>query len=162
MLALGTFFFSVASALIPVLNVEIYLIGISEKVDESQYVFYALVAAAGQTVGKVIWFYAGIHAMKVPWLARKMETPKWQASYEKWHQRISGRPVMAGLISFVSAVTGFPPLAVVAVLAGSLRMNFVVFLTTVFTGRAIRFYICLVTGSGLWDLSHHVFGWINF
>jgi membrane protein YqaA with SNARE-associated domain len=159
MLAIGTFFFCVASALLPILNVEIYLIGIADQVPHAPY---AIIAAAGQTIGKVIWFYAGIHAMKVPWLRRKMETEAWQASYTKWHDRIVGRPWMAGLICFASALTGFPPLAVIAVLAGTFRMNFFVFLGTIFVGRAIRFYVCLASGSELWDISHHVFGWIQF
>jgi membrane protein YqaA with SNARE-associated domain len=158
LLALGTFFYMIGSALLPFLNAELYLIGIGSRVP---HVEYAIIAAAGQTVGKVIWYYAGIHAMKIPWLARKMQTESWQASYAKWHGRIVGRPVMAGLICFVSAVTGFPPLAIVAVLAGSLEMNLVVFFVTTLVGRAIRFYIALATGSGLWDLSHHLFGWIH-
>jgi membrane protein YqaA with SNARE-associated domain len=40
-------------------------------------------------------------------------------------------------------VTGFPPLAVIAVLAGTLRMNFVIFIVTVFVGRTIRFWLVL-------------------
>lgn len=158
MLAIGTFLFCVASALVPLLNVEIYLIGIADQVAHEPY---AVIAGAGQTIGKIIWFYAGMHAMRVPWLKRKMETPKWQASYDKWHGRIVGKPWMAGLICFASALTGFPPLAIIAVLAGTFRMNILVFLGTVFVGRTIRFYVCLATGSGLWDLSHQVFGWID-
>lgn len=158
LLAVGTFFFSVASALLPFLNVEIYLIGLADKVP---HVEYAVIAAAGQSVGKVIWYFAGVHAMKIPWLARKMETESWRASYARWHARIVGKPVMAGLICFASAVSGFPPLAIIAVLAGSLEMNFLVFLATVVVGRSIRFYICLATGSGLWNLSHQLFDWIN-
>ena len=158
MLAVGTFFFAVGSALLPLLNVEIYLIGIADRVP---HVPYAVIAAAGQSVGKVIWFYAGWHAMRINWLARKMESPQWQASYAKWHSRIVGRPWLAGLITFASAATGFPPLAVMAVLAGALRMNFLIFLGTIFVGRALRFYVCLASGAAVWDLSHHVFGWIH-
>jgi membrane protein YqaA with SNARE-associated domain len=105
-----------------------------------------LVAAAagfGQTVGKVIWYYAGVHSMKVSWLRRKMETEKWQAAYAKWHERIVGRPVLAGTICFASSVSGFPPLAIIAVLAGSLRMNLAIFISTVLVGRIIRFWLVL-------------------
>jgi membrane protein YqaA with SNARE-associated domain len=55
---------------------------------------------------------------------------------------------VAGLITFTSSVTGFPPLAVIAVLAGTLRMSFPVFLATVLAGRTIRFWAVLA-GVGL-------------
>ena len=60
--------------------------------------------------------------------------------------------MLAGVICFASAVTGFPPLAIVAVLAGSLRMNFPVFAVTCFVGRTIRFWIVL---AGVAMLFHH-------
>ena len=50
--------------------------------------------------------------------------------------------------TFASAVTGFPPLAVIAVLAGTLRMNFPIFIVTVVAGRTIRFWLVLA-GVGL-------------
>jgi membrane protein YqaA with SNARE-associated domain len=142
-LVIGTFFFSVASALIPILNVEAYLAAVAVKANHLSDWQLAAVGAAGQTAGKVIWYYAGIHSMKVPWIRRKMETEKWQLSYARWHERIVGRPLFAGAISFASAVSGFPPLAVIAVLAGTLRMNFAVFFFTVFVGRTIRFWLVL-------------------
>lgn len=159
MLALGSFFFAIGSALIPILNVELYLIGISDQVP---HVEYALIASAGQTVGKIIWFYAGWNALKIRWLAKKMESDSWKASYAKWHARIVGRPVFAGLICLASAASGFPPLAVMAVLFGALRMNFGVFVATVFVGRAIRFYVCLATGAELWDVTGHLVDLFNF
>ncbi len=154
-LLLGTFLFSVASALVPVLNVEIYLAALP-NVEERAFEF-AVVAGTGQTLGKIIWFYAGIHSMKVSWLKRKMETEKWQASYLKWHRRIVGRPVLAGTIVFVSAFSGFPPLAIIAVLAGSLRMNLPVFIGTTLVGRILRFWLVLEGAEWVKDLVPHLF-----
>lgn len=147
-LLLGTFLFSVASALIPVLNVEAYLAVVAAKAADLSNWQLALVAGFGQTVGKVVWYYVGLNALKVRSIQRKMETPKWAESYERWHRRIHGRPVVAGLVTLTSAVTGFPPLAVIAVLAGSLRMSFAVFLGTVLVGRTVRFWAVLA-GVGL-------------
>ena len=73
----------------------------------------AAVGGAGQGVGKILWYLAGTQSLRIRWIRQKMETEKWQLSYEKWHERIVGRPVLAGAISFTSAVTGFPPLAVI-------------------------------------------------
>lgn len=142
-LILGTFLFSVASALIPILNVEAYLAVVATKLDGMSSWQLAAVGGFGQGVGKVIWYYAGLHSLKMKWMQKKMDTVKWQAAYDKWHARIVGRPVLAGFISFASAVTGVPPLAVIAVLAGALRMNFVTFIVTVLIGRTIRFWLVL-------------------
>ena len=60
---------------------------------------------------------------------------------------------MAGSITFASAVSGFPPLAIVAVLAGSLRMNMAVFFTTVLTGRIIRFWLVIEGASVIKDFA---------
>lgn len=147
-LVIGTFLFSVASALIPILNVEAYLAAVAIKAQHLSDWQLAIVGGAGQSVGKIFWYFAGIHSLKVRWIRQKMETEKWQLSYARWHERIVGRPVFAGAISFASAVTGFPPLAVIAVLAGTLRMNFALFLGTIFVGRTIRFWLVLA-GVGL-------------
>lgn len=149
-LILGTFLYSIASALIPVLNAEIPL-GAIPTGNASAWAF-AFAAAAGQTIGKVIWYFAGVHSMKLKWLRKKMETEKWKASYARWHARIVGRPVMAGAITFASAVSGFPPLAVVAVLAGSLKMNLGVFIGTVLVGRTIRFWLVIEGAAILKDV----------
>lgn len=142
-LVIGTFFFSVASALLPILNVEAYLAAVALKAHNLSDWQLAAVGGAGQSVGKIFWYIAGRESLRIRRIRQKMDTEKWQASYERWHERIVGRPVFAGAISFGSAVTGFPPLAVIAVLAGTLRMNFTLFLGTVFIGRTIRFWLVL-------------------
>lgn len=142
-LIFGTFGFSFASALIPILNVEVYLGAVAAKLDGVSSWQLATVAGLGQAAGKVVWYYAGLHSLKIAWMQKKMDTVKWQAAYDRWHARIVGRPFLAGGISFASAVTGVPPLAVIAVIAGALRMNFVVFLVTVVVGRTIRFWLVL-------------------
>ena len=142
-LILGTFLFSVASALVPILNVEAYLAAVAIKAHNLSDWQLAAVGGAGQSVGKIVWYVAGTQSLRLSWIRKKMETEKWQLSYARWHERIVGRPVLAGAISFTSAVTGFPPLAVIAVLAGSLRMNFAIFLGTVLVGRTIRFWLVL-------------------
>jgi membrane protein YqaA with SNARE-associated domain len=147
-LVIGTFLFSVASALIPILNVEAYLAAVAIKAQNLSDWQLAAVGGAGQSAGKILWYVVGMHSLKVRWIRQKMETEKWQLSYERWHERIVGRPVFAGAISFASAVTGFPPLAVISVLAGTLRMNFTMFILTVLVGRTIRFWLVLA-GVGL-------------
>jgi membrane protein YqaA with SNARE-associated domain len=147
-LVIGTFLFSIASALLPILNVEAYLAAVALKAHNLSDWQLAAVGGAGQGIGKILWYLAGMESLRIRRIREKMETEKWQISYERWHQRIVGRPLLAGGITFTSAVTGFPPLAVIAVLAGTLRMNFAIFVVTVFTGRTIRFWLVLA-GVGL-------------
>lgn len=151
-LILGTFFFSIGSALLPILNVEAYLAVVAAKTDSFANWQLALVGGVGQVVGKILWYYAGWHSMNLRWMRKKMESEKWQASYARWHQRIVGRPVFAGTIAFASALLGFPPLAIIAVLAGSLRMNFGVFVVTCLVGRTLRFWAVL---AGVGVIFHH-------
>jgi membrane protein YqaA with SNARE-associated domain len=96
--------------------------------------------------------------MKLPWLAKKMESDKWQESYQRWHDRIVGRPLLGGTIVFASAISGFPPLAVVAVLAGSLEMPFLLFLMTTLVGRIARFWLVLEGAEWVRELAPHLFG----
>ena len=68
-----------------------------------------------------------------------METPRWQQQYDKWTSRIDDRPWVGMALLFFSSTLGFPPLAIMAVLAGQLRFNRLWFYLTTFVGRALRF-----------------------
>lgn len=143
----GTFFYAIASALVPVLNLEIYLGAVAAEVPHMPLWALGLLAGGGQMVGKCIWYYAGTHTTRIPWIRRKMEKEKWQKSYAKW-SGYAGRHGHTGFICFAAAVVGIPPFAVISVMAGSLRMNFAVFTVTGLVGRSIRFWAVLA-GVGL-------------
>ena len=136
-LLFATFFFSIASALLPVLNVEAFVAVVAQK---HAIIVVALVAAAGQMVGKSLWYYAGAHAEKLPYIHNKMQRPKFQASLAKWRHNTEARTFYTGMILFASASAGFPPYAVIAALAGVLRVSFTLFLVTGFVGRFLRFW----------------------
>ena len=150
-LLIATFFFSIASALLPVLNAEIFVAGVAQKYPIA---LVSLIAAAGQMVGKAIWYYAGAHAERLPYIHNKMQQPKFAASLEKWRVQTEGRQGYTGLILFASASAGFPPYAVIAALAGVLRVSFTLFLVTGFVGRFIRFWFF----AALLDQVLHWFG----
>ena len=150
-LLIATFFFSFASALLPILNAEIFVAGVAQKYP---IMLVALIAAAGQMVGKTLWYYAGAHAEKLPYIHKKMQQPKFEASLDKWRTQTEGRKAYTGLILFASASAGFPPYAVIAALAGVLRVNFTLFLLTGFVGRFLRFWFF----AALLDQVLHWFG----
>ena len=136
----GTFLFSIASALIPVLNVEISLAAIPSA--HRRALGLAAPPARARRSGKIIWYYAGIHSMRISWLAQEMETEKWQASYAKWNAGSSGgRGCRHDHVRLRGP--GSRRWRSMAVLAGSLRMNLAVFISTVLVGRIIRFWFVI-------------------
>jgi membrane protein YqaA with SNARE-associated domain len=137
-----------ASALIPIINIEAYLTLRAAVASVEQIWLLALVAGVGQMLGKVIWYYLGASALSWGWVRRRAETPKNAARLELWRARTHDRPVVTGLLVFVSAFTGFPPFAILSVLAGQLRMSLTLFLTIGLLGRWLRF--AAVLGGAAW------------
>ncbi len=142
------FLVSIASALIPLINIEAYL-GVRAAVASVDHLWWlGLVAAAGQMLGKIVWYYLGANSLSWGWVRRRLENPRNAARLALWTRRTAERPALAGVLLFVSALTGFPPLAIVAVLAGQLRMNLPLFLLLVLLGRWLRFVAVL--GGAAW------------
>lgn len=138
-LLLTTFAVAVASALFPLINIEAYIAGVGALVTTFGVWPVSLVAGFGQSVGKVIWYHVGKSSMHWGYIQRKMESPRWQAQYERVKARTDARPWVGMALVFTSALTGFPPLAIMAVLAGQLALNEFWFYVNVFVGRTLRF-----------------------
>jgi membrane protein YqaA with SNARE-associated domain len=145
---LGVLSVAFTSALVPVVNIEAYL-GVRGSVADVGAVWtLGFAAALGQMAGKVVWYYLGANALSWGWVRRKVETPKAQARLEKWRTRTQTKPLVAGSLVFLSAFSGFPPFAIVAVLAGQLRMNLGLFFVLGLVGRWLRF--AAVLGGAEW------------
>jgi membrane protein YqaA with SNARE-associated domain len=127
------------SALVPLVNIEAYLIGLGAVTAVGNVWLLSGVAAVGQMAGKLVWYYLGANALRWGWVRRKVERPKAQARLELWRARTHDNEWLAGGLNLMSAFSGFPPFAIVAVLAGQLRMNLVLFLVTGTAGRWLRF-----------------------
>ncbi len=145
---LATFGVAVASALFPLINIEAYIAGVAALGDSIGVWQLSCVAAAGQAVGKVFWYEIGRSSMNWRYIRSKMESPRWQLQYTKWTERIDSRPWVGMALLFLSATLGFPPLAIMAVLAGQLHFNRFWFYLTTFVGRALRF-AAVLGGVGL-------------
>jgi membrane protein YqaA with SNARE-associated domain len=128
-----------ASALAPIVNIEAYL-AVRAAVSEGGAVWVpAFVAALGQMVGKLVWYRVGASSLTWGWVRRRIEKPKAMARLQLWRARTQERPVPAGALVLVSAVCGLPPFAVLAVVAGQLRMPLPLFLGLGLAGRWLRF-----------------------
>ena len=136
---LGVLGVAFASALVPLVNIEAYL-GVRGSVGGIDNVWVlGLAAGFGQMVGKVVWYYLGASSLHWGWVRRRMETPKAQARLETWRLRTHERPLLAGALVFGSAFSGFPPFAILSVLAGQLRMQLALFFGLGLAGRWLRF-----------------------
>lgn len=135
------------SALIPVVNIEAYLGVRASMADDVGTWVLSLVAAVGQMVGKLIWYFIGASSLNWRWIRRKVEKPKMQAKLRKWRTVTDERPVFAGALVFVSAATSLPPFAILSVIAGQLRMNLTLFFVLGLLGRWVRF-IAILGGVG--------------
>lgn len=143
----STFGFGVASALLPVLNVEVYLsaLAAAEPVDVWMI---AVAAALGQMLGKIVYYYLGRSSLSWAWVRRKTDKPAFQDALARWQAKVEGRPWVAAGFVLLSASVGIPPLAIVSVLAGTLRMSLTMFVVVGFVGRLARF--ASVLGAAAW------------
>jgi membrane protein YqaA with SNARE-associated domain len=142
--AAGTFGFALLSALVPVLNVEAYLLAAAVTSD-APAALLAAVAAAGQMGGKMLYYLMGRGVIDVARLRRR------STAKGRWAQRMDAvrawceRHTWGSVgLTLVSAFVGLPPFAVVSVLAGSLRMPWVLFLVAGLVGRYGRFLAILL------------------
>ncbi|MEY9213522.1 hypothetical protein NI17_000370 [Thermobifida halotolerans] len=134
------FLIALVSALLPFINIEVYLLGMATLVGEGWLLAAAVAAGAGQTLGKVAYYFMGRGVLTVPWLRRRAETPgRWSARAARWRERAQGRPVWTAGLLAVSSLVSVPPFMVVSVLAGTVRMPLPVFLAVTMATRTARF-----------------------
>ncbi|QIX27382.1 hypothetical protein ncot_12805 [Nocardioides sp. JQ2195] len=147
----GTLGFSILSAVVPVFNVEVYLVALATQIPRSAALPVAIAAGAGQALGKVLWYHGTAKSMELPWMKRRMESEKWKRSFAKWQNRIEERPRLAAAFMFSSSLVGFPPLLVMGAIAGALRFRMSMYVATIFVGRTLQSWAIL---AGLTHLFH--------
>ncbi|GAB4538265.1 MAG: hypothetical protein Tsb0014_27780 [Pleurocapsa sp.] len=133
---IATFIFSVFSALIPFLNLEFYLAAVSAIAPDSWrfLTIILFIATFGHMIAKGILYCTGRGALKLSWKKKKFGTQQikeLQLKMEKMGSKTSA-------FLFFSGVTGLPPFYLVAILAGTLKINFWNFFVFGFVGRLIR------------------------
>lgn len=141
------------SGLVPVLNIEVYLVGAVFALDDGALVAMAVMAGLGQTLGKVPYYYVGRGSLSTPWLRRRAETPgKWAARAARWRHKAEERPVWGMGLLALSSFASVPPFMVISVLAGVVRMNLWWFCVVTFVTRTARFL--LVVFAPAWALEY--------
>lgn len=151
MLLVTTFLYSAGSAVAAFLALEVFL---AAAAADGTYpsVLLAAVAATGQILGKLLWYWAGAGTTRLVWLGRKLESPRVAAALTRWRERADGRPVYLALLLLASAFAGVPPFMVMSVVAGVLRVRLWLFVSTGLVGRFFRFWMVLEAAEYAWFL----------
>lgn len=142
---------SIASALVPLINIEAIL-AVAATQRPAMVVGLVVAATIGQMIGKLLWYWGGMNLDRAPWVHRQLEKPRAKVALERWHERAEGRPWFTAGLLLVSAGVGVPPYAVTAVLAGMLRVHLSIFIVTGLVGRGLRFWAIVAGATSLLDL----------
>ena len=137
-LYLGTFLYGVLAGLVPfVVPAEFLLFAVAAKYTDWRVLgACAVLTAAGQMVAKVILYYGARGAIERATGKRKARIDRARAKLERWKDK----PLV---LLFVSSTVGLPPLYIVSLLAGALKIRMRAFLVIGMTGRVIRFVACV-------------------
>lgn len=134
---LATFLVCFVSALVPVVNAELYLVAVGALVPAFVLPVVAVLAAAGQMTGKLLFFAAARGAGRFTGENGRLRLQRWHDRLARWN---GAEPALV----FASASLGLPPLAVVSAAAGLVGMRARTFLVIGFAGRLLRFAVVLV------------------
>lgn len=148
-LTLGVAF---GSALLPLISIEIFLVGLAMQQPHIPWLILGAVVAIGQVAGKLIYYYAAKGSLRLPSFMHRrerLETPRrlrWQQRTKRIRLRIEALREkchrhphwMVGTYG-LSSVLGLPPFMATSVLAGMVRMNLSTFVGAGLVGRFIRF-----------------------
>lgn len=143
--ALTTFGVSILSALVPLVNIEVYLGLLATRVDGdgAAVVTCAVATGVGSAIGKLLWYLLAARSMDTPWVRKKLSKESWQLRFDRWRATLDGKPWLSAAVLLAASVVGLPPLLVMALVAGALRVPLGVFVPTVAVGRAVRAWLIL-------------------
>ncbi len=133
---LASFAIAVVSGVVPIVNAELYLIGLVLAIGGvPEALVLAVLIAAGQMIGKGLLYQTArsatlLGARRTPRLADRLERARHRV--ERWRSK-------PYTVTFVSASVGLPPLYLVTLAAGILDIRFRAFLLVGFAGRTLRF-----------------------
>jgi len=132
-LVLAYYGLAIVSAVVPWVNGELLMLSASPLAG-SRLEICALVLAvsAGQMTGKAAAYWASRRSAPSHPL-------RLRHAIERWRVRFEQRPSSALVITFVSALVGVPPLFVVSIAAGALKVTFGRFMAVGSAGRLLHF-----------------------
>lgn len=133
-LYLTTYVVGVVSGLVPVVNLEVYLVWVAALTPRSQALAITGLATVGQMTAKTLMYLAGAGVLKLSVRNPGKKLQAVQMKMAQWQHKL-------GLFLFSSASLGVPPYYVVSIAAGICRVPIVVFIIWGLAGRFLRFAV---------------------
>jgi membrane protein YqaA with SNARE-associated domain len=132
----GTFAVAVIAGLVPLVNAEVFLVGVVRIVVDrpAQLTPIVIAAACGQMVAKIALYHAGRGMLDLPRGRHQAKIERVRAAIDRWQTK-------PYLIYAVSSVLGVPPFYLTVLAAGAMRIRFDAFLAIGLGGRLVRFAI---------------------
>lgn len=138
------------SALLPLISVEIFLIGLVTREPGLPWLALGAVIAVGQVAGKLVYYYAARGSFHLPELLHRkpkiggserfaLRTKRVRAWFARLTERCRRHPHWMFGTYAVSSLVGVPPYMATTIMAGLVRMNLTAFLSAGLLGRFIRF-----------------------
>ncbi|HEV2784191.1 MAG TPA: hypothetical protein VGX25_32805 [Actinophytocola sp.] len=143
------------SAVLPLISVEIFLVGLVTQEPGIPWLLLGAVIAVGQVAGKLVHYYAARGSLRLPAFLHRTHKPDRAPSprRERWAMRTKRIRAWVGALTErchrhphwmlgtygVSSLVGLPPYMATTILAGLVRMNVTAFVSAGLIGRFIRF-----------------------
>jgi membrane protein YqaA with SNARE-associated domain len=134
----GTLIVCFISGLVPLVNAELFLVGISAWIVTSpaQLPLLAIAAGVGQMSAKLILYFVGLGLFELP-------RGRWKAHIERARIRLDRWRRRPYLVLAVSSSVGLPPFLLVSIAAGALKIGVRTFCAIGVVGRTLRFAVIL-------------------
>jgi hypothetical protein len=129
---LATFGFSVAGGIVPVLNIEAYVLVLSAASPEAGVLPIAIAATLGQMMAKSLVYLAGTGLLRLPGAGRSRRV-------ERLVARLAPARGRALAVVLTSALTSVPPFYAVSLAAGTANVRFAGFFAAGCAGGFLRF-----------------------
>jgi membrane protein YqaA with SNARE-associated domain len=141
---LATFVWCMTSGLMPIVNAEIFLVGVAALTPSSRLWVIVATATAGQMIAKSLMYLVGSGVVRLPFRReRRLDLEAARERVARWKNK--------DLLVFVSAALGLPPFYLISILAGTLKLPFARFFAFGLAGRVVRFsLIVAVPPVGRW------------
>jgi membrane protein YqaA with SNARE-associated domain len=132
----GTFAIATASCFVPIVSIEVFLVGLTLARGPADAVALVVVATLGQVAGKLPIYFAARGLTALPGRHRR-----WIDRLQAWIAR-TGKS--ADLVLGASALLGIPPFSIASTAAGALAISPARFATIIATCRSMRFAALIV------------------
>ena len=133
----GVFVVGAISSVIPIVSIDLFLIGLTVATGAAAAVPIVLCAAAGQLAGKLPIYAASRGATTL------LGSPSHRERLDRMRARVARWQRAPLAVLATSAVAGLPPFSIMATAAGVLAIRLRPFCVVVFAGRAARFAIVI-------------------